>query len=132
MNFNNKRYISKGVDSSVSPLLQLFMWHCIDALPPRDYLQVFELSSTQNKIKIRHIQEQPEYSKEYLLIADAPVFGMTGISKKTPKPRNTVLFASLKILSDIPLRVNFFAFWSYHNFSHKLCNMHWCEKLTVC
>ena len=59
----------------MSPLLQLFMWHCIDALPPpRDYLQVFELSSTQNKIKIRHIQEQPEYSKEYLLIADAPVF----------------------------------------------------------
>ena len=75
MNFNNKRYISKGVGSSVSPLLQLFMWHCIDALPPpRDHLQVFELSSTQNKIKIRHIQEQPEYSKEYLLIADAPVF----------------------------------------------------------
>ena len=85
--FKNQRFITRGVSSEVSLLLQLFMWHCIDALPPpRDYLQVFELSSTQNKIKIRHIQEQPEYSKEYLLIADAPVFGMTAYQKNAKSP----------------------------------------------
>ena len=65
MNFNNKRYISKGVDSTVSPLLQLFMWYCIDAMPPpKGYLQVFEVLSTENKFEIKHIQEQPKYSND--------------------------------------------------------------------
>ena len=73
MDFKNKRFITAGVDSNVSPLLQLFMWHCIDAMPPpKDYLQVFELSAENGKVKIKHIQEEPEYNREYLI--DAPVF----------------------------------------------------------
>ena len=41
MNFKNRRVITKGVGLKVSPLLQIFIWHCIDAMPPpRDYLQV--------------------------------------------------------------------------------------------
>ena len=59
----------------MDPLLQLFMWHCIDAMPPpKDYLQVFEISNQNGAIKIKHIQEQPEYTKEHLLIADVPYF----------------------------------------------------------
>ena len=73
MNFKNQRFITAGVDSNVSPLLQLFMWHCIDAMPPpKDYLQIFELSAENGKVKIKHIQEEPEYSQEYLI--DASVF----------------------------------------------------------
>ena len=72
MNFKNKRFITAGVDSKVSPSLQLFMWHCIDAMPPpKDYLQVFELSAENGKVRIKHIQEEPEYRQEYLI--DAPV-----------------------------------------------------------
>lgn len=75
INFNNKRFITRGVDCKVDPLLQLFMWECIDAMPPpRDYLQVFELSPQEKAIRIHHTQEQPEYSKEYLFYTDAPFF----------------------------------------------------------
>ncbi len=43
MDFKNDRFITKGVDFAVSPLLQLFMWHLIDIMPPpKDYLQVFK------------------------------------------------------------------------------------------
>ena len=70
-----ERYITKGVDAQVNPLLQIFMWHLTDTVPsPRDYLQVFELTSEDGKQKITHIQEEPEYKREYLLGADIPIF----------------------------------------------------------
>ncbi len=77
--FKNKRFITQGVNSQVSLLLQLFMWKCIDEMPPqKDFLQVFKLTLEDGKQKIIHIQEffdKPEYKREYLLkLADAPVF----------------------------------------------------------
>jgi len=72
--FKNKRFITKGVESNVALLLQLFMWQLIDELPiEKDYLQVFEFTLEDRKQKIIHSQEQPEFKKEYLLtIADTP------------------------------------------------------------
>ena len=65
MNFKNKRFITAGVDSNVSPLLQLFMWHCIDAMPPpKDYLQVFELSAENGKVKINLYSPLSELKKQ--------------------------------------------------------------------
>lgn len=59
----------------MSLLLQLFMWRCIDNMPlPKDYLQVFKLSVKNGKQKITHIQEEPEYQREYLIISDTPFF----------------------------------------------------------
>ena len=59
----------------MSLLLQLFMWQCIYEMPPpKDYLQVFELSVKYGNQKIMHIQEEPEYQREYLIISDAPFF----------------------------------------------------------
>ena len=73
--FKNKRFITKGVSSEVNLLLQLFMWQCIDEIPPpKDYLQVFKLTLEDGKQKIIHTQEQPEYKREYLLQTDAPIF----------------------------------------------------------
>jgi hypothetical protein len=44
------------------------MWDCIAALPePKDYLQVFRLSSFNGMQKIVHTQEEPKYEKEYLV-----------------------------------------------------------------
>ena len=70
-----KRFITKGIAENVDPLLQLFMWECIERIPlPKDYLQVFELANENKKLKITHSQEQPEYQKEYLLKTDAPFY----------------------------------------------------------
>ena len=56
-------------------LIQLFMWHCIDELDePKDYLQIFNCSMYDGLQKITHIQEQPEYKREYLLKTDVPIF----------------------------------------------------------
>ena len=75
MKFKNKRYITKGVNERVPLLTQLFMWHCIDTLDvPKDYLQVFKCSGCDGKQKIIHIQEEPEYEREYLFKTDAPIF----------------------------------------------------------
>lgn len=75
MNFKNDRYITKGVDSMMNPLLIAFLWQCIDAMPPpKDYLQVFKLTEENGGQKITHIQAGPEYKREYLLNSDAPIF----------------------------------------------------------
>lgn len=72
----NKRFITKGVESDVALLLQLFMWRCIDKMKvPKDYLQVFECTLEDGKQKITHSQEEPDYKREYLLkLTDASVF----------------------------------------------------------
>jgi len=70
-----KRFVTKGVRKAIDPLLQLFMWECIEKLPlPKDYLQIFDLTIEFGKQKIIHRQEEPEYQKEYLLIADTPFY----------------------------------------------------------
>ena len=75
MAFQNRRFITKGVDSEIDPLLQIFMWQCIDTmLPIKDYLQVFRLTVENGKQKVTHTQEKPEYKMEYLINSDAPVF----------------------------------------------------------
>lgn len=75
MKFQNKRFVTKGVSENVNPLLQLFMWQCIDNMPtPKDYLQIFVLSKENGKLKIKHSQEEPDYREEYLLSADTPFY----------------------------------------------------------
>ena len=92
--FNNKRYITKGIAENVEPLLQVFMWHCIDEMPfPKDYLQVFNLTVANGKAKITHTQEQPEYTREYLLNVDAPSFA-SKIFVIDDETHSTMLLAS--------------------------------------
>ena len=74
-NFKNQKFITKGVDSNVSLLLQLFMWQCIEDMPqPKDYLQVFECTLEDGKQKIIHSQEEPDYKREYSFKTDTPLF----------------------------------------------------------
>lgn len=73
--FENRRYKTRGVSEKVNLLLQLFMWQCVEELNlPKDYLQIFKCSIWDSKQKIVHIQENPEYKREYLLNTGAPVF----------------------------------------------------------
>ena len=59
----------------MSLLLQLFMWQRIDELNiSKDYLQVFNCTMYDGKQKITHIQEVPEYKREYLLSTGTPFY----------------------------------------------------------
>ena len=72
--FDNKRYLTCGVDSTIPLELQLFLWNCVDGLTePRDYLQVFELRPVGSLQSITHSSEEPEYHMEYLLPLDTPI-----------------------------------------------------------
>lgn len=76
INFNNDRYVTRGISSNVSLYLQLFLWHLIDGLKvEKDYLQVFKCSYADGKQKIEHIQEKPEYKAQYLFKADTIFIG---------------------------------------------------------
>ena len=66
--FDNDRYLTCGVDSTIPLDLQLFLWECVERMPaPKDYLQVFELSAAGPLQSIIHSSEEPEYRKVYLL-----------------------------------------------------------------
>ena len=72
--FDNNRYLTCGVDSTIPLELQLFIWNCVDQLPePKDYLQVFALKPVGSLQSITHSSEEPEYHKDYLLPSDSPI-----------------------------------------------------------
>ncbi len=72
--FQNKRFLTRGVQAELPVELQLFLWNCIDQLPEeRDYFQVFKLDVRNGKQHIHHFSEQPEYSKEYTIDLANPV-----------------------------------------------------------
>ena len=71
------RYLTRGVDETIPPELQLFMWQAIDRMPqPKDYLQVFELTESGGLQCIRHKSEQPAFEMTYILpTVEKPVIG---------------------------------------------------------
>ena len=72
--FNNSRYLTCGIDSTIPIELQLFLWDCVERMPaPKDYLQVFNLKPVGKLQSITHNSEEPEYRMEYLLPSDAPI-----------------------------------------------------------
>ncbi|MDD4689409.1 MAG: DUF960 domain-containing protein [Eubacteriales bacterium] len=73
--FDNQHYATKGVCERIHPLLQVLLWDMIQELPvDRDYLQVFSLSENNGMQRIVHSQEEPEYTREYLINSGTPVF----------------------------------------------------------
>ena len=66
--FQNPRYLTRGVQETIPPELQLLMWDALDALPePKDYFQVFRIFVLNGIQCIEHEQEQPPFKREYLL-----------------------------------------------------------------
>ncbi len=73
--FNGKRYMTKGINEEVPLHIQILIWEAIDDLinsdTKADYLQVFSvetfLKDNVTFLKIKHTQEQPSYSKEYVM-----------------------------------------------------------------
>ena len=90
--FQNKRFLTGGVQAEIPMELQLFLWHCIDNLPEeRDYFQVFALKEIDGKQHIHHFSEQPEYSKEYTIDLANPVNQMVYVIDGTD--HSTMLLA---------------------------------------
>ncbi len=72
--FNNNRYLTCGVDSTIPLELQLFLWNCVDELPTeRDYLQVFNLEPFGEMQRITHTSENPEHKMEYLIPSEKSI-----------------------------------------------------------
>ena len=73
--FNNQRLLTRGVQTEIPLVLQLFIWNCIDHLPEeRDYFHVFRLEPMGNVMQqITHESEQPEYKKVYLIPSEHPI-----------------------------------------------------------
>lgn len=65
---NKPRYLTRGVDAEIPQEIQIFLWAAIDKMPePKDYLQVFNLSTANGLQVIDHTSEQPEFHMIYLL-----------------------------------------------------------------
>lgn len=63
-----RRYLTSGVDNTIPPDIQGFLWSAIDQMPePKDYLQVFQLTVEYGYQEIDHTSEQPEYHMHYIL-----------------------------------------------------------------
>ena len=72
-----KRYLTRGIDETIPPELQLFMWQAIDQMPqPKDYLQVFELTESGGLQCIHHKSEQPVFEMTYIIpTVEKPIIG---------------------------------------------------------
>ena len=70
--FQNKRYMTRGVDNEIPMGVQVILWAMIEGLQyegvKADYLQVFRLSEHEGQQKIIHSQEQPYYQHEIILL----------------------------------------------------------------
>ncbi len=72
---NSKRYITRGIQETLNPLLQFYIWDMlgerISQMGEIDYLQVFHLNplemNQQVLQQIKYTQEVPERSKTILL-----------------------------------------------------------------
>ena len=76
--FDEKRFITAGVNEKISPEIQLLMWNIIDKLKSEriqlDYLQVFELEVANDgtQIIVNH-QEIPERINAFKFKIDNPI-----------------------------------------------------------
>ncbi len=73
--FNNSRYVTRGISTTVPQNIQIALWSTIDKLAVSgkevDYLQVFNLETKvfdgKQHLLITHSQEVPEYKESYVV-----------------------------------------------------------------
>ena len=73
--FNNQRYATKGITSTVPLVTQIILWDCIDSMKTerKDYLQVFKLVANGSNQQVTHTQEEPPYERTFTFPSDAPI-----------------------------------------------------------
>lgn len=83
--FESQRYVTRGVNNELNPELQLILWALLDeqiqSNVQMDYLQVFDLTTTEGSHRVQkiiHSQEQPERTKAYSYPGiNKPLHGIT-------------------------------------------------------
>lgn len=73
--FNNQRYVTRGITSTVPLVTQIILWDCIDSMKVerKDYLQVFKLVANGTNQQITHSQEEPTYERTFTFPTDEPI-----------------------------------------------------------
>ncbi len=76
--FEGDRYVTAGINATLSPFIQLCLWALIDNrkdTKETDYLQVFLLKSGANPYEqiIEYFQEMPPVSSVHKISVDTPV-----------------------------------------------------------
>ena len=76
--FDADKYITRGVDVEIPPLIQQILWNMIFSLScPADYLQVFRLHGGEHNGRltqvVEHEQEQPAHKNRYEFPFPEPV-----------------------------------------------------------
>ena len=66
--FESTRYSTSEIAADLPLDLQILLWGLIDQLQEeKDYLQIFDLTLTDQGQRIVHSQEQPPYRAEYTI-----------------------------------------------------------------
>lgn len=67
--FDNKRYITRGIDSVVPLSIQVIIWQMIDNLIGKknniDYLQKFKVTCSNKFIRIEQSSTKPKYESTF-------------------------------------------------------------------
>lgn len=72
--FDGKKYITRGISENIPLEIQIILWDMVLSMPvEKDYLQIFELSTKNNILTIKHSQEVPPYKKIYKFIVLEPI-----------------------------------------------------------
>ncbi|EWG12035.1 DUF960 family protein [Cytobacillus firmus] len=70
-NKTSNRYMTRSIAKEIHPEIAMRLWNLIDERKMEedelDYLQVFELFIEDGKQLVLHRQEQPSYSKQWLI-----------------------------------------------------------------
>lgn len=72
--FDGKKYITKGISENIPLEIQIILWNMVLSMPvKKDYLQIFELSTKNNILSIKHSQEVPTFSQTYEIGIAEPI-----------------------------------------------------------
>lgn len=72
--FDNQRYMTRGIESTIPCETILLLWQLIDERKKEsemDYLQVFQLTIQGRLQHIEHHQEEPPYKARFAVETDA-------------------------------------------------------------
>lgn len=79
MMFRNQRYVTSGANAEIPSWIQIALWIMIDSLEiKKDWLQVFQLSSDKETVKIVQSQKEPEFFQEI----EVPLCGQRPVNTK--------------------------------------------------
>lgn len=72
--FDGKKYITRGISETIPLEIQIILWDMVLSMQvTKDYLQIFELSTNENILTVKHFQEVPPYEKNYKFIFLEPI-----------------------------------------------------------